>query len=409
MKFKILCLLFVGMLNVHSQTTKKTVPVKKPVTTVKAAVKPVVKAPAVIEGIFATIATNKGDIVLELEYKKTPVTVANFIALAEGKNTFVADAKLKGKPFFDGLKFHRVIKDFMIQGGDPSGNGSGGPGYAFKDEFTDLKHNKPGMLSMANSGPTTNGSQFFITHKETPWLDGKHTVFGHVTAGMNVVNSIAANDVITKITIVRKGVLAKNFDAPKVFSDYFNNKSEDQKKQDAINAENKAKQAAIEAEAKKAYTEKYGPVVAAKKAYLAATKATATITPSGLAYKITQKGTGVKPANGTTFYFHYAGYFEDGTLFDSSYEEVSKSYGKFDANRAAQNGYQAFPFEAGKKEGMIPGFIEGLDNMSFGDKAVVFIPSNLAYGERGAGSVIPPNTTLVFELEMMEKQPAPKQ
>ncbi|MFV8372748.1 peptidylprolyl isomerase [Flavobacterium sp. LB2P74] len=409
MKFKILFLLFVGMLNMHSQTTKKTVPVKKPVTTVKAAVKPVVKAPAVIEGIFATIATNKGDIVLELEYKKTPVTVANFIALAEGKNTFVTDAKLKGKPFFDGLKFHRVIKDFMIQGGDPSGNGSGGPGYAFKDEFTDLKHNKPGMLSMANSGPTTNGSQFFITHKETPWLDGKHTVFGHVTAGMNVVNTIAANDVITKITIVRKGVLAKKFDAPKVFSDYFNNKSEDQKKQDAINAENKAKQAAIEAEAKKAYTEKYGPVVAAKKAYLAATKATATITPSGLAYKITQKGTGVKPANGTTFYFHYAGYFEDGTLFDSSYEEVSKSYGKFDANRAAQNGYQAFPFEAGKKEGMIPGFIEGLDNMSFGDKAVVFIPSNLAYGERGAGSVIPPNTTLIFELEMIEKQPAPKQ
>ncbi|RKS14911.1 peptidylprolyl isomerase [Flavobacterium sp. 120] len=387
MKFKILFLLFVGMLNLHSQTTKKTVPVKKPVTTVKAAVKPavkpVVKAPAVIEGIFATISTNKGDIVLELEYKKTPVTVANFIALAEGKNTFVTNEKLKGKPFFDGLKFHRVIKDFMIQGGDPSGNGSGGPGYAFKDEITDLKHNKPGILSMANSGPTTNGSQFFITHKETPWLDGKHTVFGHVTEGMNVVNSIAANDVITKVTIVKKGVLAKKFDAPKVFSDYFNNKSEDQKK--------------------------VASVITAKKAYLATTKATATTTPSGLAYKITQKGTGVKPANGTTFYFHYAGYFEDGTLFDSSYEDVCKSYGKYDANRAAQNGYQAFPFEAGKKDGMIPGFIEGLENMSFGDKAVVFIPSNLAYGERGAGSVIPPNTTLVFELEMLEKQVTPKQ
>ncbi|MGZ9733949.1 peptidylprolyl isomerase [Flavobacterium sp. GNP002] len=413
MKFKILFLLFVGMLNLHSQTTKKTVPVKKPVTTVKtavkSAVKPVVKAPAVIEGIFATISTNKGDIVLELEYKKTPVTVANFIALAEGKNTFVTNEKLKGKPFFDGLKFHRVIKDFMIQGGDPSGNGSGGPGYAFKDEITDLKHNKAGILSMANSGPTTNGSQFFITHKETPWLDGKHTVFGHVTEGMNVVNSIAANDVITKVTIVRKGVLAKKFDAPKVFADYFNNKSEDQKKQDAINAENKAKQAAIEAEAKKAYTEKYGPVVAAKKAYLTTTKATATTTPTGLAYKIIQKGTGVKPANGTTFYFHYAGYFEDGTLFDSSYEDICKNYGKFDANRAAQNGYQAFPFEAGKKDGMIPGFIEALENMSFGDKAVVFIPSNLAYGERGAGGVIPPNTTLVFELEMLEKQVAPKQ
>ena len=413
MKFKILFLLFMGMVNVHSQTIKKSVPAKKPATsvkaTVKSSVKPAVKTPAAIEGIFATIATNKGDIVLELAYQKAPVTVANFIALAEGKNTFVTDDKLKGKPFFDGLKFHRVIKDFMIQGGDPSGNGSGGPGYAFKDEFTDLKHNKPGILSMANSGPTTNGSQFFITHKETPWLDGKHTVFGHVTEGMNVVNSIAANDVITKVTIVRKGALAQKFDAPKVFADYFNNKSEDQKKQDLINAENKAKKAALEAEAKKAYTEKYGPVVAAKKAYLAATKATATTTPSGLAYKIIEKGTGVKPANGTTFYFHYAGYFEDGTLFDSSYEEVCKSYGKFDANRAAQNGYQAFPFEAGKKDGMIPGFIEGLENMAFGDKAVVFIPSNLAYGERGAGGVIPPNTMLVFELEMLEKQPAPKQ
>ena len=413
MKFKILFLLFLGMVNVHSQTVKKSVPAKKPVTTVKATaktpVKPTVKTPATIEGIFATIATNKGDIVLELEYKKAPVTVANFIALAEGKNTFVTEENLKEKPFFDGLKFHRVIKDFMIQGGDPSGNGSGGPGYAFKDEFTDLKHDKPGILSMANSGPTTNGSQFFITHKATPWLDGKHTVFGHVTEGMSIVNAIAQNDVVTKITLVRKGALAQKFDAPKVFADYFNNKSEDQKKQDLVNAENKAKQAAIEAEAKKAYTEKYGPVIAAKKAYFTATKATATTTPSGLTYKITEKGTGVKPTNGTQFYFHYAGYFEDGTLFDSSYETVSKSYGKFDANRAAQNGYQAFPFEAGKKDGMIPGFIEGLENMAFGDKAVVFIPSNLAYGERGAGGVIPPNTTLVFELEMLEKQPAPKQ
>ena len=413
MKFKILFLLFLGMVNVHSQTVKKSVPAKKPVTTVKATaktpVKPTVKTPATIEGIFATIATNKGDIVLELEYKKAPVTVANFIALAEGKNTFVTQENLKEKPFFDGLKFHRVIKDFMIQGGDPSGNGSGGPGYAFKDEFTDLKHDKPGILSMANSGPTTNGSQFFITHKATPWLDGKHTVFGHVTEGMSIVNAIVQNDVVTKITIVRKGALAQKFDAPKVFADYFNNKSEDQKKQDLVNAENKAKQAAIEAEAKKAYTEKYGPVIAAKKAYFTATKATATTTPSGLTYKITEKGTGIKPTNGTQFYFHYAGYFEDGTLFDSSYETVSKSYGKFDANRAAQNGYQAFPFEAGKKDGMIPGFIEGLENMAFGDKAVVFIPSNLAYGERGAGGVIPPNTTLVFELEMLEKQPAPKQ
>ena len=409
MKSKILFLLFLGMFNMHSQTTKKGTPVKKTATTVKATSKPTVKKPVAIEGIFATIATNKGNIVLELEYKKTPVTVANFIALAEGKNTFVTPENLKGKPFFDGLKFHRVIKDFMIQGGDPSGNGSGGPGYAFKDEFTDLKHNKAGILSMANSGPGTNGSQFFITYKETSWLDGKHTVFGHVTEGMNVLNAIAANDVITKVTIDRKGALAKKFDAPKVFTDYFNYKSEDQKKQDIINVENKAKQAALLAEAKRAYTATYGAVIDAKKTYLATVKTTATTTPTGLAYKITQKGTGVKPANATTFYFNYAGYFEDGTLFDSNYEDVNKAYGKFDANRAAQNGYQSFPFEAGKKDGMIPGFIEGLDNMGFGDKAIVFIPSNLAYGERGAGGVIPPNTMLIFELEMLEKQPAQKQ
>ena len=404
MKFKILILLFLGMVTVHSQT-KKPVPGKKPVT----AVKTIAKAPVAVEGIFATISTTKGDITVQLEYKKTPVTVANFIALSEGKNTFVADEKLKGKPFFDGLKFHRVIKDFMIQGGDPSGNGSGGPGYAFKDEFTDLKFDKGGILAMANSGPTTNGSQFFITHKDTPWLNGKHTIFGHVTQGMDIVNLIAQDDVIKKITITRKGALAKQFDAPKVFSDYYGNKAEDAKKQALIDAENQKKQAAIQAEEKKAYFEKYGSVINAKADYLKTAKATATTTASGLAYKIVQKGSGVKPADGTTFYFHYAGYFEDGTLFDSSYEDVCKAYGKYDANRAAQNGYQPFPFEAGKKDGMIPGFLEALNLMTYGDKAVIFIPSNLAYGPRGAGGVIPPNTNLVFELEMFEKQPAPKQ
>jgi cyclophilin family peptidyl-prolyl cis-trans isomerase len=405
MKFKILFLLFLGVLNVQAQVKKKPVTAKKPTTAVK--VTP--KVAVVTEGIFATISTTKGDIIVQLEYVKTPVTVANFIALSEGKNTTVSDDKLKGKPFFDGLKFHRVIKDFMIQGGDPSGNGSGGPGYAFKDEFTDLKFDKGGILAMANSGPTTNGSQFFITHKDTPWLNGKHTIFGHVTQGMNIVNLIAQNDVINKITITRKGVLAKKFDAPKVFSDYYANKAEDAKKQALIDAENQKKQVAIQEESKKAYTLQYAPVIAAKVAYLATTKASSTTTASGLAYKIVQKGQGVKPADGSTFYFHYAGYFEDGTLFDSSYEDVSKAYGKYDAHRAAQNGYQAFPFEAGKKEGMIPGFMEALALMSYGDKAVIFIPSKLAYGESGAGGVIPPNTNLVFELEMFEKQPALKQ
>jgi cyclophilin family peptidyl-prolyl cis-trans isomerase len=400
MKFKILFLVFLGMLNVQAQSSKKSVAKVKPTAIAKTFVK---KAIA-IEGIFATIATNKGDITVQLDCNKAPVTVANFISLAEGKNTFVTDEKLKGKPFFNGLKFHRVINNFMIQGGDPTGNGSGGPGYAFKDEFSDVKFDKAGLLAMANSGPTTNGSQFFITHKDTPWLNGKHTIFGEVTKGMEIVNSIAQNDVINKITITRKGKLAKHFDAPKTFSVYFENKAKDTKKQAEIEAENHKKLEAIEIENKRIYNEKYGAVIASKATYFATTKASATTTASGLTYKIVKKGTGVKPVDGSTFLFHYAGYFEDGNLFDSSYENVNKEFGKYDANRAAQNGYQAFPFEAGKKEGMIPGFIEGLSLMTYGDKVVLFIPSNLAYGERGAGGVIPPNTRLIFELEMFENK-----
>jgi cyclophilin family peptidyl-prolyl cis-trans isomerase len=413
MKAKILVLLFLGMLNLQAQTTKKPATtitkttVAKPTTTTKkttATTKATPSTTAAGEGIFATLTTSKGPIVLQLEYKKTPVTVANFISLAEGTNTFVTDAKFKGKPFYDGLKFHRVIKDFMIQGGDPAGTGSGGPGYSFKDEITDLKHNKGGILSMANSGPATNGSQFFITHKETPWLDGKHTVFGHVTQGMDVVNAIAQDDVILKVTIVRKGTAAKAFNAPKVFTDYYNNKAEDAKKQALIDAENQKKQAAVEAEAKKAYQEKYASVINAKKAYLATEKEAATKTESGLAYKITQKGTGAKPADGTTIYFKYAGYFEDGNLFDSTYPEVCKTYGKFDANREAQKGYEVSPFEVGTKGGMIPGFLEAMNLLSFGDKAIVYIPPGLAYGERGAGGVIPPNATLIFEIEVMKNK-----
>ncbi|WP_456314333.1 peptidylprolyl isomerase [Pseudomonas shirazensis] len=380
MKFKFLFLFCLAMVNMQAQTTKKAA-AKKPATT-KTATK-AVAATNPNEGIFATISTTKGDIVLTLEYIKAPVTVANFISLAEGKNPNVKVEKLKGKPFYDGLKFHRVINDFMIQGGDPDGNGSGGPGFSFKDEFVDnLKFDKGGILAMANSGPATNGSQFFITHKDTPWLNGKHTIFGHVVSGMDVVNKIVQDDIMTKITITRKGAAAKKFDAVKVITD-------DAKKE----------------EAKKAEGQK---VVTAKAAYFASTKATATTTESGLKYVITKKGTGVKPADGTTFFFHYAGYFEDGNLFDSSIATVAKEYGKYDANRDAQKGYQAFPFVAGKKDGMIPGFIEALGMMTDGEKAIFFLPSSLAYGEKGAGGVIPPNATLVFEIETYQNQPAAK-
>lgn len=394
MKIKLICLLFLAMTSgIYSQNTKKTTVTTKKVTTTK---KAGVKAPAknvastnASEGIFADFETTKGKITVQLEYVKTPVTVANFISLVEGTNTFVTDEKLKGKPFYNGLKFHRVISDFMIQGGDPQGNGSGGPGYKFKDEFTDLKHDKGGILSMANSGPGTNGSQFFITHKETPWLNGKHTIFGHVVSGMDVVNAIAQGDVINKVTIIRKGAAAKKFDAPKIFTDYFGNKSGDDKKK-----------AEAEAEAKR----KLAPVMAAKVAQLAKLKATATKSPSGLEYVIV-KGDGVKPADGTDVFVHYAGYLEDGSLFDSSYESVNKAYGKFDQDRADQNGYQPFPFKIGSKGGLIPGFLEGVNSLSFGDKATLFIPSKLGYGERGAGTVIPPNANIIFEVEILDKMP----
>ena len=160
------------------------------------------------EGIFAHIQTNKGEIVIELAYEKAPLTVINFVSLAEGTKT---SNKALGVPFYDGTSFHRVIADFMVQGGDPKGTGTGGPGYRFVDEFSDLKHDKPGILSMANSGPGTNGSQFFITHIATPWLDGKHSVFGFVILGMDVVNTIEKGDTIERITIQRVGENANNF------------------------------------------------------------------------------------------------------------------------------------------------------------------------------------------------------
>ena len=376
--------------------------------------------PVVLEGIFAEIYTNKGKIALQLEFQKTPITVANFITLAEGKNEFVTNDR-KGKPYYDGLKFHRVIPNFMVQSGCPLGTGAGDPGYRFKDEFdASLKHNKPGIFSMANSGPATNGSQFFITHKDTPWLDNKHSVFGHVIDGQKVVDAIVQEDVIEKVIIVRKGKLAKNFNAVKVFSEYMKIKPELDKKEAEENkikaeaaakleAEKRQKEVEAKAIADKEMKEKLGPLLAAKVAELAALKVKTTTTASGLQYCILQKGTGVKPAEGKDIYVHYAGYLEDGTLFDSSYEAINKMYGKFDQNRANQNGYQPFPFKYGSKGGLIPGFLEGINNMNFNDKAIFFIPSALGYGERGAGNVIPPNSNIIFEVEILESLPTAKQ
>lgn len=331
------------------------------------------------DGLYAEMVTSKGTIVLQLEYQKTPITVANFVTLAQGTNKLVS-AEYKGKKFYDGLNFHRVIGDFMIQGGDPKGDGSGGPGYKFEDEFdATLKHSGPGILSMANAGPTTNGSQFFITHKATPHLDGKHSVFGHVVEGMDVVNSIVQGDKIESVKIVAVGKDAKSFKADKVWEKY------------AVEIKNK--EAAI-AKAKEEKIQSFE--------YL---KASGTKTQSGLVYKITKKGSYTKPADGTQVMIDYSGFLPNGFLFDSSIAAVAKQYGNYIPQKDAAGAYVAIPFSVGTKGGMIPGFLEGLEHMNPGDEATIFIPSHLGYGERGAPQgKIPPNSDLIFELKMM---PAP--
>lgn len=408
MKMNFLMLLFLGVTIANGQVKKNVVKKVAGSSTSALQTKNALQPKANLnEGIFVDFETSQGKIVAQLEYKKTPVTVANFIALVDGTNSAVAD-KFKGKRFYDGLKFHRVIKDFMIQGGDPEGNGSGGPGYAFKDEFdATLVHDKGGILSMANSGPKTNGSQFFITHKETPWLNNKHTVFGKVISGMDVVNKIAQNDVIVKVTISRKGAEAQKFDASKVFADYFAGKAGDDSKQAIIDAENKRKQAEAEAQISAEYDKVYGSVKSDKSSSLKLLQATATATESGLQYVTTLKGNGSKPVEGTNLNISYAGYLEDGTLFDSNIETVAKQCGKFDENRSKQNGYAPFPFPVGKKDGLIPGFLEGINLMTIGDKTTLFIPSKLGYGERGAGNVIPPNANIIFEIELVEMPTPP--
>jgi peptidylprolyl isomerase len=306
--------------------------------------------------IKAKIVTSRGEIIIKLEFEKTPMTVANFVGLAEG--TIQNTAKNIGEPYFDGLKFHRVLKDFMIQGGDPTGTGRGGPGYKFSDEFhPDLKHNQAGTLSMANSGPGTNGSQFFITHKKTPWLDNKHSVFGYVMEGQDVVNTIEQDDIMQSVTIIREGDDAKSFDAVKIFTE------EQQKAKELV--DKKAKEQ--------------------EKALAKLTKGSTT-TSSGLRYIILQEGVGDTPYSGQTVRVHYSGSFIDGTKFDSSY----------DKNKPLE-------FMLGARR-VIQGWEEGIQLLNVGAKAKFIIPPNLAYGPRGKGP-IPPNSTLIFEIELLEILP----
>tara|TARA_R110002012_G_scaffold88274_1_gene217562 strand:- start:5528 stop:6460 length:933 start_codon:yes stop_codon:yes gene_type:complete len=305
------------------------------------------------DGIYAKFNTTKGEILVKLTYDKTPGTVGNFVALAEGD--MENSVKPQGKPYYDGLKFHRVIADFMIQGGCPTGTGTGDPGYKFDDEFhPDLVHDGPGVLSMANAGPGTNGSQFFITHGATPWLDNKHTIFGRVEEGQDIVDAIAQGDTIETLEIVRIGDEAKNWNAIEAFRVF-------EGAREKRIAEQKA---AAEAEMEKlaAGFEK---------------------TDSGLRYKIIQKGSGAKAEKGKTVSVHYEGALTNGQIFDSSYKRN-----------------QPIDFALGVGQ-VIPGWDEGISLLQVGDKARFVIPSHLAYGKTGAGGVIPPNATLVFDVELM--------
>ena len=307
-------------------------------------------------GLFTRISTDKGDIVLNLEFQKTPLTVCNFVALAEGKMNVC-----QGKPFYNGLIFHRVIQDFMIQGGDPQGNGAGGPGYRFPDEIDpSLKHDGPGVLSMANAGPGTNGSQFFITHKDTPWLDGAHTVFGRVVEGQNVVDAIQQGDRIRTVTIIRNGPAATQF---------------------------KADQAVFDSLLRDAGSAADGRVRAARDTAIAQINAkypNAIQTPSGIRYIIQKAGTGDKPAPKKTVQLKYTNSLLSGMVFDSS-------------------DIQGRPLEFPVGVGVVfKGWDEMVLDMKVGEKRIAIIPPELAFGDRSAGNgVIPPNSFLVIEMELV--------
>jgi len=305
-------------------------------------------------GIYAKFNTSKGSILVKLTHDLTPGTVGNFVALAEGN--MENKVKPQGVKFYDGLKFHRVIPDFMIQGGCPQGTGTGDPGYKFDDEFhQDLRHDAPGVLSMANSGPGSNGSQFFITHIATPWLDDKHTVFGNVIEGQDVVDDIAQGDALESVEILRVGDEAKSWNAIEAFVGL---KGARLKRAAVLKAESEAKMEKLAAGFEK--------------------------TASGLRYQFIQKGDGKQAEKGKTVSVHYEGSLESGKVFDSSYPRK-----------------KPIEFKLGVGQ-VIEGWDEGIALLKVGDKARFVIPSDLGYGPAGAGGAIPPNATLIFDVELMD-------
>ena len=352
------------------------------------------KYPNLKDGLYADIQTNHGDMLAELYYKATPGTVANFVSLAEGTNTYVADS-LKGKHYYDGTKSHRVIKNFMLQAGDRTATGMGDPGYKFADEFVDtLTFTKKGQLAMANSGPATNGSQFFITEKATKWLNFRHAIFGQVIQGEDVISKITDEQtsekdsrpknpvIIKKVEIIRVGKDAQKWDAPKVF--------------DAFMKEQNAKAQKLESQKEK------------NLAVMAEQEAKAVAQPSGIKILKLKEGNGVKPQIGSDVLVNYAGFLRaTGDLFDTNIAEIAKENDAYDAARAAdpQYGYIPYAWKYSPEVGLIAGFKEALLSMKVGDRIRVFIPSALAYGKQGFGNgVIPPDADLMFEIEIVDAQ-----
>ncbi len=365
------------------------------------------------DGLYAEIVTDKDTIIVKLTPEKTPVTVANFVALAEGIHPMVAE-KFKGKRFYDGLTFHRVMENFMIQGGDHSGTGTGDPGYKFGSEFDpSLKHDKAGILSMANSGGwATNGSQFFITHNATPWLDGYdengnlkpcdqprvgcHSVFGEVVKGQDVVDAIEKGDKMTQVNIIRQGREAKNFDAVKVWESELP-KLEERRKKIEEEAQLKAEEDKVQREAKVAgVAEAFKPTL---DDYTSKAKAKA----SGLKMHYLKKGAGAKPKTGQTANVNYQGYFTDGKLFDSNVKTIEEKFGMLNAQKVQRGMYSPMPCKVGPDAPMVAGFNEAVASMRIGDEVFVYIPSHLAWGESGRG-MIKPNTDVMFIIEMVSLQ-----
>ncbi|MCX7547156.1 peptidylprolyl isomerase [Xanthomarina sp. F1114] len=357
------------------------------------------KYPDLEDGLYAEFVTNKGTMVAKLNYKRVPVTVANFVALAEGTHPNLPDS-LKGKKYYNGTTFHRVIDKFMIQGGDPTGTGAGSPGYQFLDEFhPDLKHDKPGVLSMANAGPATNGSQFFITEIPTPNLDNRHAVFGELVLGMDVQDSISNVEVnrgdnkpvdpviIESLNIIRKGKDAEAFDAAKVYTEELPKVEQRQKELKELE-DKKLKESAKES----------AETFISKNADL---NGTVKKLDTGVVMIFTkQDEAAVKPTSAQKVLVNYAGFFEDGRLFDTSWADVAKENNQYNEQRDAQGGYKPFAMIYNETASLVPGFREAMLNMNVGDKARVFIPSYLGYGSNGMGPV-PPNSNLIFDLEIM--------